>query len=277
VTPPVVTPPATPWYQGVADADAIGHWQNQGLADKTPAEIAIAMTKAHREAQRYIGIPADQIARIPKPDAPEADQAAFWQRLGAGKEAKDYDFAGVKDAAGNPIDTALADALRAAAVTARTPKAQADALAAAVVKYNDARTTETAAQKAAALITEKTALKTNWGPNHDANMVIAKAAAAALGVTPEVVAALENQIGYSKTMDMFRNIGTKIGEDKFITSPAGGGKMLTKEGAVSEKKNLMADQAFSARLLKGDTAAARQMRELNVLIAGDDTEASRGA
>jgi len=255
----------------------VGHWQNQGIADKTPAEVAIAMTKAHREAQKYIGIPADQIARIPKADAPEADQNAFWQRLGAGKEAKDYDFTTVKDAAGNPIDPALADALRATALAARAPKAQADAFAATVVKFNEAKATEVAAQKAAALVTEKTKLDANWGPNKDANMVVAKASAAALGVTPEAIAALEQQIGYAAVMELFRNVGTKIGEDKFVTSPAGGAKLMTKEAAVASKKDLMADSAFRDRYLKGDTAAVRQMKELNILIAGDDTEASRFA
>ena len=270
---------AKPWYTTAgADAEAIGHWQNLGLAEKTPAEVAIAMTKAHREAQKFIGIPADQIARIPKADAPEADQAAFWQRLGAGKEAKDYDFANVKDAAGNPIDPALADKLRAAALASRTPKAQAEALAKAVLDHTSAAGIETAAQRAAALLTEQTALKTNWGANYDANMVVAKAAAAALGVTPEIVAKLEEQVGYSKVMDMFRNIGSKIGEDKFVLSPTGTGKLMTKEGAVAERKNLMNDQAFRERILAGDTAATRQMRELNVLITGgDDTELSRTA
>ena len=47
--------------------------------------------------------------------------------------------------------------------------------------------------------------------------IIAQQAAKALGATPEQVAALESVVGYDKVMEMFRSIGSKIGEDKLFT------------------------------------------------------------
>src|SRR5690348_6393637 len=48
------------WFDG-ADAETVGHIQNRGL-DKLPAnEAALAAIKAHREAEKHLGVRADQI------------------------------------------------------------------------------------------------------------------------------------------------------------------------------------------------------------------------
>jgi hypothetical protein len=56
-------------------------------------------------------------------DAKPEDIAAMWQRLGAPKEAKDYDFSGIKFA-GADLEPAFADAMRAGLAAAFVPKQQ---------------------------------------------------------------------------------------------------------------------------------------------------------
>ena len=61
------------------------------------------------------------------------------------------------------------------------------------------------------LALEKAELAKSWGSNYAANKIVAENAARALGIDPAAVAALEQQVGYGKVMEMFRTIGAKIG------------------------------------------------------------------
>lgn len=261
------TAPAPAWYG--TDPEVVGYLQNRGLHDKTPNEVALAAIKGHQEAQKFIGVPAAQLVRLPTEASDEAGWKSVWSRLGAPDAPEGYDFSGVKNAAGEPLAPAMVDAIRAASVSAHLPKDAAPALAAAVQKVIDAQAAETATVGAAALETARAALKTNWGANYEGNMFVAKQAAAALGVTAEVVNALEGQVGYDKVMEMFRNIGSKIGEDKFISNlnPNLPG-VKTREQAVAEKAELMADPNWAKRYLEGGAQERRQMDALSLLISG---------
>ena len=113
------------------------------------------------------------------------------------------------------------------------------------------------------------------GPEPRGQQFVAKQAAAKLGVTPEQVAALEQTVGYAKVMEMFRDIGTKIGEAKFVSSTGPTGGIMTREQAVAKRAELMGDTNWAKRYLDGGAPEAREMNALLVLIAGDDTERSR--
>lgn len=269
---PEVVVPAADWTAGL-DAEVVGHWQTKGLVTPgkatTASDVAVAVTKQYRELEKFNGVPADQIARIPKPDAPEAEVKAFWQRLGADADPKQYDFTTVKNTDGTAADPALLDAIRASASGALIPKAAAAKLAADIVKHVEGQTIEKAAQAGANLVAENAKLKSEWGLNWDANMIVAKAGAAKLGVDPAAVAALEKVAGFAKTMEAFRRVGAMSGEAKFITgeNPAGSGGVMTREQATSRVKDLKNDKAWVARYLNGDTAAIREMTELNTMIS----------
>ena len=85
-------PRAAPWHQGV-DADLVGAWQNKGYDLTDPAKVAVETGKAWREAEKMIGVPRDQLVRLPHNTNDPAAWRPVWERLGAPKEAKDYDFA----------------------------------------------------------------------------------------------------------------------------------------------------------------------------------------
>src|SRR5258708_38450661 len=91
-----------PWYTGVTgvDQEMVGHWTNRGWINKTAPEIAVEATKAAREAQAYVGVPAEQLVRLPKDPKDELGWKQVWQRFGVPKEAKEYDFTPVKFADG---------------------------------------------------------------------------------------------------------------------------------------------------------------------------------
>lgn len=266
VVPPVVPAAGDPWYKG-ADAEVIGHMQTRGWDQKPANEVAFEAIKAHRAAEKFIGVPADQIARIPKEASDEAGWKNLWTRLGAPADPAGYDFTTVKKADGTPMDDALAAHLRATATELHLPAASAAQLAASLVKYNEKQATDKAAETSASLATAQLALKTNWGANFEANMFVAKQTAAKLGATPEAVAALEGQLGYDKVMELFRTIGTKIGEDKFVNNlnPDVPG-VMTREQAAARMTELKNDTEWAKKYLAGGSAENRQLQALIAIV-----------
>lgn len=268
------------WHSTVPGitAEDIGHITTKGWDKLPPGEAALNAVRAHREAEKFVGAPTTELLRLPKdPNAPE--WAGVWERLGAPKDKTGYDFSAVekKGADGTTVENAkFVDTMREIAGTLHLPKDAAARVAQEFAKYQDGITMAETTEKAAKLTEEKAALTKNWGSNAEPNLFIAKQAAAKLGVSVEAVNALESVIGYKATMEMFHTIGTKIGEDKFLANPQDKtGGVMSRDQAVARLKELKRDEAWGKRLLAGDNVALREMRDLSVMITGDD--GSRGA
>lgn len=260
---------AAPWYQGVAgfDAEMVGHLTNRGWDKKTAPEAAYEALKSWREAEKFVGAPANELLRVPKDASDEAGWNNVWSRLGKPKEAKEYDFSAIKFADGTPLDDAFAETMRNTAFKLHLPKDAAVEITREFAKVLDSAETSEKAEAQAKLTEEKTALAKNWGQNFEANKFVAGRAAAALGVDPATVAALEGVVGYSKIMEMFRAIGARIGEDKFVTNTgAQSGGVMTRDQAVARKAELMADKAWVKSYLEKDAAKLREMTALNTII-----------
>lgn len=268
---------AKPWYDGLVpngadgkpNSEIIGHIQNRYPSDKFDAgKTAIAAIQAHREAEKLIGAPANELVRWPKDATDQAGWSAVGAKLGVPAEAKDYDFSSVKFADGSALDDDFISALAPALKDARVAKDVAPAVVKAVVNFMEkAETADTAANEAA-LNVERDALKINWGSNLTPNLLIAKNAAAALGVTPDQVAALEKVVGYAKVMEMFRNIGARIGEDKFVANPAPGGSgVMSQDQATATLSERMADSAWAKKLNDGDPTTLREFHNLTQIKA----------
>ena len=266
--------PGPAWFTGKVDAETINSWTKKGYDINDPVKVATELTKAYSNAEGLLGRPKDQLIYVPTDftKEPDAVKAAF-QRLGAPVDAKDYDFPALKGKDGKVTNMALESALRTVAGETLLTKDAAAKVAVAVVKYQADAATAASAEEAAALTTERATLAKNWGVTPERiqeapNMVVAKAAAAALKVTQEHLNALEKTIGYAKTMEMFREIGSRMGEDKFIkTEIDGNTQIASKEAALARREALKKDTAWVARLNNGDTAAARELMDLNTIIS----------
>lgn len=258
--------PVKPWYDGKADAETIGYWQNRGWADKAPDVVALEATKAAREAQGYVGVPADRLVKLPADQNDAAGWQAVWQKLGAPQDGK-YDFANIKFADGTDLDEKFTGAMAAAFAAQHLPANQARATTEAFVKFMDSVEKDEAAQQALRVATQKQTLQQNWGQNFEANKFIAGQAAQKLGFTPEQVQAFENMVGYDKVMEMFRAVGQTMGEGRYI---AGGGPgqngPMTMEQAKARLSELKADVNFRQRYFNKDAAAVKEMNDLQTLI-----------
>ena len=274
--PPVPTPPpappTTPWYQGKADQDLTNHLVHHGWDRDDPVTAAMKAAQSHRALMQHFGLSpsARGDLMMVQPNDPESI-AKVYEKLGVPKDPKEYDFSTVKFADGSELDDKFVDFVRGQAAALHMNKNDALALAQSLTKFADADESSDLAETTAVLQEQKAELAKNWGANYEANMFVAKNTALKLGVTPEAVSALENAIGYNQVMEMFRTIGTKIGEDAFIrgNSPTGGG-IMTRTEAVAKKAELMSDQAWRARYLGGGKAELREMMGLSAIISGGD-------
>jgi hypothetical protein len=252
---------AKPWHDGI-DAEFVGHAQNKGWKLDDPKEAFVAAVKQAREAEKHFGVPVDRLVKMPAADAKPEDLRAFYERLGAPKEAKDYDFTAVKD-------TTIADALRSTAHAAGLSKDAAAAIAASVAKAIESKAATDTTLDAGKLAEQQAKLKANWGDKFDFNHLAAIEGARRAGISQEAVKALEGQIGYDGVMEHFRKIGMNTREDTFVERGASGtGDVTTREGAVARKAELMADKAWGQRWLNGGQLEAREMLRLEQLITG---------
>jgi hypothetical protein len=247
--------------------------QVKGVDLADPGKAALAFADMHRNAEHKLGIPADQLVRWPKDAADEQNWNTVRERLGVPKDAKDYDFGIKKDANGAVTDKALDDALRAFASTNKLPKDTAAALGQSVTKLFADRQASEQAIRTAAVEDGRTALAKEWQTTPDKLqespfMAIVKSTAAALKISPAALNALESQIGYADTMKLLHMIGTKIGEDKFITNQAPGGNktLITVEQAREELAGLKRDEQWVKRYMAGGFEENRKMTALLQII-----------
>lgn len=248
---------AQPWYASY-DQESQGWLQNRGL-DKLPAEQALPeLVKGFRAAEKHIGVPADQLVRLPK----EGDTAAWetvYSKLGRPADPSKYDL---KLPEGT--DPKFNEWARSTFHKLGLNNNQANALLSSYYsEYANQHIQAREAEYNAKIEADTAALKKEWGAAEAKNVQIARGAAKELGVPGEAIDALEKVLGYAGTMKLFHQIGAAFGEDKYLS---GGQAAFTgaqaPAAAMSRIQQLQADQQFVKRLQSGDVAAKKEWDDL---------------
>jgi hypothetical protein len=249
----------------------VGYLQNKGWDKLPPDKAALAVLKSYRAAEQHLHTPPDLLVRMPK----DANDTENWNklnaRLGVPSDAKEYDFSAVKFSDGSSLDDKFVETMRQAVKQSGVAKDRAPELVKSVVKFMEDAEALDSAEYETKLNAERETLKINWGSNITANKMIAEAAAAKLNVPVEAVNALEKQLGYAAVMEMFRNIGVRMGEDKFVSGGAGPGNpngLMSREQAAATMSEKMNDSMWTQRLLGKDQAAVMEFNNLTRLMAG---------
>lgn len=248
-----------PWTDGLDEA-TIGHASLNGWkADGNPEDIARAAVAAHLSASKIIGADPNSFLKFPSDPKDEAGWAAVHERLGVPKDGK-YEVKGLdEDSTRRMVETAARLKL--------TP-AQTEQLAADFLKWSedaDAADTSAAGIKRAS---EEVELRQAWASNYDAFKFQTDRAAALLGLSPEMVEAMEGQLGLMKFREQLRVFAKRTGETEHVGGDAGGNKAMTREEAVAERGRLMADQGWVQRYMAGDKEARETMEGVNRAIVG---------
>lgn len=246
----------------VFDAETQGYITTRGL-DKKPLHEALQLTiQAHRNAEKVIGAPADQMIRWPGES--DADGwKAIHKRMGVPDDATGYKFEGVKD-------EAFAMFMRQAAMEAKLPPSAAEKLAQGFQGFNEQvrGKEENEAKLKAALANDE--LRMSWGASFEQNKFIAERAANLLGLTPDVLNDLANRASYGKVMEGLRQVGVKMGEATLLglDNPRSPNGPMTKEEALSRKESLVNDTDFVKRWMKGDSKAVKELQDLDRIALG---------
>jgi hypothetical protein len=266
--PPAGTLAADPAF-ATFDAETQGAFKNHGWDAKSPAEAAREALKSFREAEKFVGIPKDQLVRLPK-DATDAEGVkAFRTRIGVPEDAKGYDFSGVKFSDGTALDEDFVSSIGSAFHSEGVPKDAAPNIARAIVKFIDDADKNSATVSQAKAAEDADTLRKSWGHHMEANTFIANQAAEKLGLDKDILQTLVGAEGRTKVANALLKIGQMMGEDKFVSPqnrevPG----VMNREQAEARFQELKADTGWVSKVNAGDTKAVAELDALNRIRAG---------
>lgn len=243
------------WYEDLDD-DTKGYLDNRGLTSGTIKDAVVASIKAHREAEKFLGVPSKELFRIPK-DLSDPAWGTIFEKIGVPQKPEEYDLSTLED--GLPE---FKDFLQKTMHEAKVSKDGANAFAKNFKEYMANQEKEEELKTKEIIANEKRALEEKWGKDFKLNVAKAEAMATKLGVdqkTIDVLTSVEG-LGYAKVNEMFFELAQKTGEDKFVTNEKGG--VLSPLGAEAKLKELKSDKAWVAKLLAGDRTATAEFNAL---------------
>ena len=239
--------------------------QLKGL-DKLPSDQAVAeLVKGWSGAEKFMGVPADQIMRLPK-DGDTAALDAVYSKLGRPADPKGYKFDTIEG-----FDAKGLDGLRPAFHKLGLNNAQANGLVKELVSQEAAEQTTKKAEFDAKVLAENELLQREWGAAHEKNTRVVQGVARELGVSVEAIDALEAAIGTAATLKLFHTIGTKFGgEDRFIGSGTGPGfkGVMSPDAARARINVLKNDKEFTTKLYSGNADATAEWDRVHKYAAG---------
>ena len=270
--------PEAKWFDSFGDEDK-NYITTRGLADKDPSAAFLEAAKAHREAQAYIGVPKEQLLKLPKADAPPDEWDSVYEKLGYSKNADDYKLEGLKFEDGTEAEDGFKDFVREQAKLLKLSPDATAKLAENTMKFLEGAEKATTAETTAEATKALEQLRQSWGPNYEANKVIADNAYTAMmkaaGFSQEQMTAaiqkLGETTGRAEAMQMLLAVGQQLGEDKFINGGGPGGNLgpRTAEGAKARLEELKKDSTWTERFLKGGSAEVKEFNDLSTLAYGN--------
>jgi len=254
------------WHEGldpalVEHATAKG-WIKEGVGAEDVAKEAV---KAHYAIQKYVGVPAEQLVKLPK-DASDPSYADAYKRvveMGAPKDPKDYSFDGVKG-----IGEEDAAFVRGLAAELKLPVNAAASLAQKIVERAEGTASAQAEKNAMTLAAEQAILRSTWGANYDLNLFRVGRVAETLGWDKDTVDKLNNTVGGTKVLNGLLQLSGKMSEAAFLKGETGGGEgAMTREQATEKKAQLMAEaqgKVTEERFM----AIWNELKQLDTIIVG---------
>lgn len=257
VTPPVAAP--TPqWYDGLPAEDK-GFLENRGWTAKTQTEALQETIKSYRHAEQRLGAPASELVRMPKSDAPKEQWDAFHNAIGRPTDAAGYEI-NVPQGEDRELADWVSKEAHELGMTKKQGQDWYNKLTGMMGEINSSQS----AQVEQAVGEEKAMLKNNWGQSFDKNMQLARTVVEKLGIDASVINSLESELGYSKVVQMFYDIGKATGEDKVIFGEGASAiAVSSREGALAQIEALKTDKSFVKRFLEGEFQANNQMQKLH--------------
>jgi hypothetical protein len=238
----------------------------KGYAETKGWENIDSAVDSYRNFEKLQGVPAEQIIKMPKPGDKEA-WAQVYTKLGRPEQPDHYKLPVPEGDKGEFAKLAQGwfHELGLSTDQGRT-------LAGKWNEFVTAQTAQAATSLAAAQQTAVVELKKEWGAAHPQNEAIANRTAEAFGMTQENLVALRDVMGPAAAMKFLYSIGSRMGEDNFITGGQQGFKGVMTPGAAQAKiKALKADPDFVQKYSNGGAKETEEM-VLLLKLAYPDTQ-----
>jgi hypothetical protein len=275
VDPGTGTPPGgSPPPGGGSWADSLDGemkpWVSGMGLDKLPADQALAkVLPMYRGAEQKLGVPPDQVLRLPGKDAKPEDWRAVWNKLGAPEAPDGYEL--------TPPEGQSDEFLKAASGWFHelgVPKSMAAGLA---TKWNEHVASEQARMEGVwnqRFDTELTALKGEWGDQFDGNVDFAKRVMRTAGWKTEELQAMEKALGPAAFLKGFSGLGKMLGEHRFVGGEGQKGFGMSPEGARSRIVDLQKDATWMSSYLGGDADKKAEWTRLHEIAFPDQEQAA---
>jgi len=260
VTPDPVTPtaptavPVPKWTDGFDD-DMSGWVTNKGF------DSAKTVVQSYRNLEKLTGAGPDKLLKIPEDMTDKVQTDPFFAKLGRPETADKYDLPMPEKTADPAFKEWAQNVFHGVGLSTTQAKAITE-------KWNEfaagqGKTTMEAAN--VKLLEQEQALKREWGVAYDENVALAKKAALAFKIQGPEMEALEASLGMDRVFKLFHGLGTKIGEDPFVTGDQSTGfsGVMTPAQARSRINVLSGDAEFTKRYLEGGVAERTEMERLH--------------
>lgn len=259
------------WYDGLGFKDEdVGYIQNK--AWKAPGDVV----NAYKNLEKFHGVPAEQIIKLPKDFADEKAMGDVYNRLGRPESADKYDYTAPE---GVQVSEERMKWAKETAHKLGLNKSQFAALTNATLEYEGGLIKGMENELALKSETQMNDLKKEWGAAFDERKVLGQRAVRTFlpgdGEAKEaMLGAIEGAIGSAAMLKLFANIGERLGEDQIISSNGDRPFGYTPQQAMADKQSLMAelsDPANRSRLDAYNNGAGKdydKMQQLLKIIAG---------
>lgn len=226
---------------------------------KDPSDLATS----YQNMEKLLGAPKERLLKLPEAftddkGKPTAEARALYERLGAPKEAKEYELPVPKEGGDSKLMEHFAGIFHEAGIPKDAGKKIAESWNAyqqQIVQANKEATTLKFNQ-------DVEGLKKEWGAAVDQNTNIAKEAVRTMGLTSEQTTAIAAALGHAETMKLFHKFGKQVGESSFVSGQRNS-EIREPSTAKAKIKELMSDKSFGKRLMEGESEAKRIWNQLH--------------
>lgn len=236
-----------PWVSGM------------GLDKLEPAAALAKVLPMYRGAEQKLGIPADQLLRLPGKDAKPEDWMQVWGRLGRPEKPDGYEIKAPDGDAGEFLRTATGWFHEIG-----VPKGMARALAGKWNEYVGAQQEADVGRWNQRFDKEHGDLKGEWkGEDYNKNIDLSKRVMKAMGLSQQDLQAVERALGPKQFHMAFARFGGMVGEHRFVGGEGDKQFAMSSEGAKTRLAELQKDAAFTAKLTAGDVDAKAEWTRLH--------------
>ena len=232
---------AQPWYATVPEEDARATMEAKNYAN--PAELALAYSNLLKMSKG-----SDNVVSIPGEGAEDTQWDNFYRALGRPDKAEDYEFTHAEDVKVDEDMVSFGKQMfHAMGVSAKQAQIGVTMWDKFVGEQNAALAEQWNTDNAK----DVDALKAKHGDNFDTFIEAGKRVVYSAGLSKELIAKLEDDMGTASVLELFSTIGAKSSEGTFLTTSSGGTSavdMMTPQQAQEEIDKLNADEKHMAAI-----------------------------